>query len=45
LGRLAEPEEVAKLVAFLCSSDAAYIHGSIYYIDGGIGAHIRPDRF
>ena len=45
LGRLAEPEEVAKLISFLCSSDASYIHGSIYYIDGGIDAYILPSSF
>lgn len=45
LGRLAEPEEVASLIAFLCSPEAPYIHGSIFYIDGGLDAQIRPDRF
>jgi NAD(P)-dependent dehydrogenase (short-subunit alcohol dehydrogenase family) len=45
LGRLAEPDEVAKLITFLCSPEASYIHGGIYYIDGGMDAHIRPDRF
>ena len=32
-------------VAFLCRLDASYIHGSIYYIDGGIHAKTRPDHF
>ncbi|MGI4827480.1 MAG: SDR family NAD(P)-dependent oxidoreductase [Janthinobacterium lividum] len=36
LGRLGTPEEVAGLVAFLASADAAYITGSTYYIDGGL---------
>ncbi len=45
LGRLAEPDEIASLVAFLCCEEAAYIHGGIYYIDGGGDALIRPDSF
>ena len=36
LGRYAEPEEIAGLIAFLGSADAAFIHGSIYTIDGGM---------
>jgi NAD(P)-dependent dehydrogenase (short-subunit alcohol dehydrogenase family) len=45
LGRLAEPDDVARLVAFLCSPEASYIHGSIFYVDGGVDAQIRPERF
>jgi NAD(P)-dependent dehydrogenase (short-subunit alcohol dehydrogenase family) len=33
--RIAEPAEVAKLVVFLCSDDAAYMNGSLHVIDGG----------
>ena len=36
LGRLGEPEDVARLVAFLCSDDAAYITGQTVTINGGL---------
>jgi NAD(P)-dependent dehydrogenase (short-subunit alcohol dehydrogenase family) len=35
VGRLGEPAEVAALVAFLCSSEAAYITGAALDINGG----------
>jgi NAD(P)-dependent dehydrogenase (short-subunit alcohol dehydrogenase family) len=35
LGRVAQPEEIAALIAFLTSSDAAFITGHVYNIDGG----------
>lgn len=36
LGRLGQPEDVAGLVAFLASSDADYVTGSTFYVDGGL---------
>ena len=36
LGRMGTSEEVAGLVAFLASEEAAYITGSTYVIDGGL---------
>ena len=35
IGRMGEPEEIATLIAFLCSNKAAFITGSAYDIDGG----------
>eukprot|EP00904_Undaria_pinnatifida_P012052 jgi/Undpi1/7978/HiC_scaffold_24.g10450.m1 len=35
IGRVTQPEEVAKLVTFLASDDAAMVTGSVYPIDGG----------
>ncbi len=35
MGRFGEPEEVAKLIAFLLSDDASYISGAYYPVDGG----------
>jgi len=37
-GRIAEPEEVADLCAFLVSDRAAYISGTVVTIDGGLSS-------
>tara|TARA_R110000850_G_scaffold30303_34_gene83620 strand:+ start:175 stop:1005 length:831 start_codon:yes stop_codon:yes gene_type:complete len=35
VGRMANPEEIAKLALYLCSDDASYITGQSFNIDGG----------
>ena len=35
MGRIGDPDEIAGLVAFLCSPWAGYISGSVQHVDGG----------
>ena len=42
--RLARPEEIAGLVAYLVSADAAYVTGSVLTIDGGLSANLVSRR-
>lgn len=38
MGRVAQPDEVAGVAAFLAGDDASYITGECIYVDGGRGA-------
>jgi 3-oxoacyl-[acyl-carrier protein] reductase len=35
LGRIGEPEDIASVIAFLCSEDAGYVSGQVIYVRGG----------
>ena len=35
IGRMAQPEEIAKLATYLCSDDASFVTGQAWDIDGG----------
>jgi len=36
MGRMGTPQDIAKVVAFLCSKDADYITGQVISVDGGM---------
>ena len=38
LGRIAEPEEIARVSLFLCSKDASFMTGAVVPVDGGSAA-------
>ncbi|BDZ51412.1 oxidoreductase [Frondihabitans sucicola] len=42
LGRVGEPEDIAAAVAFLASSDAAWITGHVLPVDGGLLRAVTP---
>jgi len=37
VGRFGTPQEVAAMVVFLASDEAAYITGQVISVDGGLG--------
>ena len=44
MGRLAEPDEVARAALFLASADSSYVNGATFLVDGGIsGAYVTPE--
>lgn len=45
MGRAGEPDEIAAGVAFLLSEQARFINGSVLFIDGGMDAMTRAERF
>jgi NAD(P)-dependent dehydrogenase (short-subunit alcohol dehydrogenase family) len=42
-GRWGEPDELAAVMAFLLSTDASYVYGAVWNVDGGAQAAVRAD--
>jgi NAD(P)-dependent dehydrogenase (short-subunit alcohol dehydrogenase family) len=40
VGRIATPDEIARVAVFLASDDAAFVSGSVLVVDGGVTARI-----
>lgn len=40
LGRVARPEEIAGVHAFLASEEAAFITGQVIFVDGGMSVGV-----
>lgn len=38
MGRIARPEELAAVIAFLASDEASFVNGAAYVVDGGATA-------
>lgn len=43
LGRLGEPEDIARVVVWLASPESSYVSGQVVYVDGALGAG-TPNR-
>ncbi len=45
MGHLGEPEQIANIITFLLSDKAAFVSGSVFFVDGGHDAMLRPNKF
>ena len=45
LGRNGSPDEIARVATFLQSEQASFVSGTVVFVDGGMDAMIRPDRY
>lgn len=45
VGRNSVPDEIANVVLFLQSEQASFVHGTVVFVDGGMDAMNRSERF
>ncbi len=45
VGSTAQPSHIANVMRFMLSDEASYLCGSVFFVDGGSDAMLRPDDF
>jgi NAD(P)-dependent dehydrogenase (short-subunit alcohol dehydrogenase family) len=45
VGHTAQPADIANVIHYLLSEEAGYVCGSVFFVDGGSDAMLRPDAF
>jgi NAD(P)-dependent dehydrogenase (short-subunit alcohol dehydrogenase family) len=45
IGRSGQPQDIANIICFLLSPEAGFVCGSVFFVDGGHDAMLRPDQF
>lgn len=45
VGINAQPADIANVMRFMLSDEAKYLCGSVFFVDGGSDAMLRPDQF
>lgn len=45
VARNAQPADIANVMRFMLSDEASYLCGSVFFVDGGSDAMLRPDDF
>ena len=45
VARNGQPADIANVMRFMLGDEAAYLCGSVFFVDGGSDAMLRPDDF
>lgn len=45
VGANAQPSDIANVMRFMLSDEASYLCGSVFFVDGGSDAMLRPEQF
>lgn len=45
VGRSGQPVDIANVIRFLLSAESSFVCGSVFFVDGGHDAMLRPDQF